>query len=532
MGPLMKHIYNILLILVVLFILSCSRDWNNPFETDSDLSHPPAISNIELNGNHLELSLDYSYSDECTVLFERKRTTAFEPVTLLKLSASVFADTTLDMEQNYNLVYRLRVQKNGYTSDYSNEKQFSYVSSILNAPSELTCSSIELQGVRLNWTDNSSKETGFRIEKNVNGSGFSEVANLPANTTTFLDAISGMPDPPQSIIYRIRAYNNNLNSAWTEQNVIYSGLGAPTNLHITNSHFWEFTIAWTRNSTIATGYQIERKKDNGAYIILATVGAAVQTYTTELYENGSYSFRVKAVRNGDSSTYSNELIQQIDIVMPTSGLIAYYPFNGNANDESGNGHNGSVHGATLAVDRFGVSQNSYAFNGTADIQCNLNVPETDYTISLWYNTNSPYGGLYSVLTNTDIEANDRNIFLYDGLIKHRIWHNDTTTEVIAYDANDHVNDWNNVVVVVEEGVGQKMYLNSELVCSGSFDHSGFNWQDKIDLGFSRLYHNNIEYNSYFTGSIDEIRIYSRILSPPEIKSLFHEGGWTGTAKKD
>jgi hypothetical protein len=35
------------------------------------------------------------------------------------------------------------------------------------------------------------------------------------------------------------------------------------------------------------------------------------------------------------------------------GLIAYYPFNGNANDESGNGHNGTVYGSTLTADRFG-----------------------------------------------------------------------------------------------------------------------------------------------------------------------------------
>jgi len=173
------------------------------------------------SNNRLLLYLDYSYGSDCTVLFERKSETAFEPVTLFKVSASVFADTTLDIEQNYNLVYRLRVQKNGYTSDYSNEKQFSYVSNVLNAPSGLSCNSIELQGVRLNWLDNSNKEAGFSIEKNVNGSGFSEVADLPANTTTWLDAISGMPDPPQSIIYRIRAYNNNLNSTWTEQNVTY-----------------------------------------------------------------------------------------------------------------------------------------------------------------------------------------------------------------------------------------------------------------------------------------------------------------------
>ena len=42
---------------------------------------------------------------------------------------------------------------------------------------------------------------------------------------------------------------------------------------------------------------------------------------------------------------------------------AYYPFNGNANDESGDGHNGTVYGATLCPDRFGIADSAYSFDG-------------------------------------------------------------------------------------------------------------------------------------------------------------------------
>ena len=48
----------------------------------------------------------------------------------------------------------------------------------------------------------------------------------------------------------------------------------------------------------------------------------------------------------------------------TNGLVAYYPFNGNANDESGNGYNGTVHGALLDADRFGRPASCYSFNGS------------------------------------------------------------------------------------------------------------------------------------------------------------------------
>ena len=45
------------------------------------------------------------------------------------------------------------------------------------------------------------------------------------------------------------------------------------------------------------------------------------------------------------------------------GLVAYYPFNGDANDESGNGNDGTVNGATLTLDRNGVADSAFDFDG-------------------------------------------------------------------------------------------------------------------------------------------------------------------------
>lgn len=49
--------------------------------------------------------------------------------------------------------------------------------------------------------------------------------------------------------------------------------------------------------------------------------------------------------------------------IPTSGLNAYWPLDGNANDYSGNANNGAVNGATPTTDRFGNPNRAYAFNG-------------------------------------------------------------------------------------------------------------------------------------------------------------------------
>ena len=54
---------------------------------------------------------------------------------------------------------------------------------------------------------------------------------------------------------------------------------------------------------------------------------------------------------------------QIPSYVPTNGLQGWWPFNGNANDESGYSQNGTVFGATLSTDRFGQALKSYSFNG-------------------------------------------------------------------------------------------------------------------------------------------------------------------------
>ena len=78
---------------------------------------------------------------------------------------------------------------------------------------------------------------------------------------------------------------------------------------------------------------------------------------------------------------------QVPSYVPTNGLVAYYPFNGNANDVSGNGNNGTVNGATLTTDRFGNANSAFSFNNN-----NISVPHNSNfgiiqtgqeTISLW-----------------------------------------------------------------------------------------------------------------------------------------------------
>lgn len=84
---------------------------------------------------------------------------------------------------------------------------------------------------------------------------------------------------------------------------------------------------------------------------------------------------------------SSTLHAQPPSYVPTNGLVGWWPFNGNANDESGNGNNGTVNGATLTQDRIGTNSSAYNFDGGDWIQINYS-PNFEFgagsfTLSSW-----------------------------------------------------------------------------------------------------------------------------------------------------
>ena len=82
-------------------------------------------------------------------------------------------------------------------------------------------------------------------------------------------------------------------------------------------------------------------------------------------------------------------ILNINAQIPTDSLVGYWPFNGNANDESGNNLHGTVNGPILTSDRFGNENSAYLFDGTDDyieVQPSAIIDSTinhDFSISVW-----------------------------------------------------------------------------------------------------------------------------------------------------
>ena len=82
------------------------------------------------------------------------------------------------------------------------------------------------------------------------------------------------------------------------------------------------------------------------------------------------------------------LAAQVPTYVPMNGLVAWYGFNGNATDLSGNNNTCIVNGATLTADRNGVANSAYAFNGTNNwletTQPSTNFSATgSFSFSIW-----------------------------------------------------------------------------------------------------------------------------------------------------
>ena len=80
---------------------------------------------------------------------------------------------------------------------------------------------------------------------------------------------------------------------------------------------------------------------------------------------------------------------QIPTYVPSTGLVGWWPFTGNAIDSSGNGNDGTVNGATLTTDRNGGANQAYSFEPNSNSNINipfsssLNTIQNGITISAW-----------------------------------------------------------------------------------------------------------------------------------------------------
>ena len=202
------------------------------------------------------------------------------------------------------------------------------------------------------------------------------------------------------------------------------------------------------------------------------------------------------------------------------GLVAYYPFNGNADDESGNCNHGSVYGATLTNDRFGNENSAFFFDGQDDfieISDNLSLDITSQiTISSWIYkySNNPWSSI--VTKGSDYE--DNNYSLHNSVSEGLVFtsdlglHGESSVTVPLY-------EWY-FVAMTWDGYEVRFYFNSNLdsLAVAPLTIQLNDNDSSLIIGLDLPWD-----DEYFFGVIDDIRIYNRALSEDEILSIYTLG---------
>jgi len=200
------------------------------------------------------------------------------------------------------------------------------------------------------------------------------------------------------------------------------------------------------------------------------------------------------------------------------GLVAYYTFDGNANDKSGNNHHGIVHGTTLTTDRFGNKNSAYSFNGV-DAYVDLTSTATlnmfsGFTLSAWVNfTDINYDGSVGgsiVSKHINYYPNGFTMSVYKSNVY--LAANNSSYFISTPDAyNDGT--WH-LLIGVYDSTALSIYIDGVLKVSGNASYTTGN-DINIRIGAdSEL--------SFFNGIIDDVRIWKRALSENEILALFKE----------
>ena len=199
------------------------------------------------------------------------------------------------------------------------------------------------------------------------------------------------------------------------------------------------------------------------------------------------------------------------------GLVAWYPFNGDATDESAYENDGVVAGPTLIEDRFGNPASAYLFEGYDYIDCgndpSLDLTETA-TISMWLNSES-YNNGYALAKG---DHNAYTVSFYYGIDYIRVYINGDLT--LFYIPFNIAYEWAHFAFTYDfENELMTMYLNGELV-------SEFPVQEPIETTTNALQLGRRLPNDYhYHGGLDDIYIYNRVLSATEIEELYCENGW-------
>jgi uncharacterized protein (TIGR02145 family) len=204
---------------------------------------------------------------------------------------------------------------------------------------------------------------------------------------------------------------------------------------------------------------------------------------------------------------------QLPSYVPTDGLVGYWPFNGNAEDESGNGNDGVVNGAVLNQDRFGNDSSAYLFDGIDDF---IGIPDlgskNEFTFSSWVNYKDTSNNAVSIFGNFGGGWGAGQFHLHGGpFVELAVWGDFPYLSSFPIDLKP--NTWHHVLFTFKKDVETSLFLDGKKVGSNS---------SRFNINFTNMRIGSEFTGRYWNGSLDDIAIWNRALTPEEIEKLFND----------
>ncbi|MDA9963150.1 hypothetical protein N9D63_09725, partial [Opitutales bacterium] len=199
-----------------------------------------------------------------------------------------------------------------------------------------------------------------------------------------------------------------------------------------------------------------------------------------------------------------------------AGLLAHYPYTGNAKDHSGNGHHLEVNGSTPTKDRFGMPNSAYAFDGKDDFMfADLEERKGDFTLSLWAKAEnveqSRFRSVINIHDKTPGSKHTCQIHTSGGRYPTYQFFSSNPESFALVKA-----EWQHLAVTVS-GKVIRFYENGRRVYSQELEGGEANKFSNIIIGRNR------EANAMYHGTIDDVYLYKRAISDAEVERLYDGG---------
>jgi len=220
----------------------------------------------------------------------------------------------------------------------------------------------------------------------------------------------------------------------------------------------------------------------------------------------------------------------------TTELYAFYPFNGNTNDSSGNARHATADGAALTIDRFGVTDQAYTFNGISNniltpSSFSLGGGSSSFSLSMWIKPTALSNQIILGMSNSLSVDSFSVCWAYSlnmsatGALNFKVYNSSDGGVIftgLTGSSNITANLWQHITVVYSSTGSATIFING--TAGTSVARSGSTWRTTslalrigrgcIDAQAGGVWH--------FSGAIDEVRIYKKALTVAEVQALAND----------